>query len=64
MFLSRAGNVIIGSCNEYTGQPDTEMEPRMLGLAMVPGKHIDKIWIDLTTVRANSPSHTSPVEDE
>ena len=58
--LFRAGNVIIGSCNEYT---ESSLEPRMLGLAMVPGKHIDKIWIDLSSLRPNSPSQSTPVED-
>ena len=57
----RAGNVIIGSCNEYTGDPDDDihhdMEPRLLGLAMVPGHHITKMWVDTNTetIRANSP---------
>jgi len=58
----RAGNVIIGSCNEYTTDPDAEdacEEPRVLGLAMVPGQHICQIFIDDTT---SSTRHTaSPV---
>merc|ERR1711953_985720 len=57
----KAGNVIIGSCNEYT---ESSSEPRMLGLAMVPGKHIDKIWIDLSSLRPNSPGQATPAEDE
>ena len=55
----RAGNVIIGSCNEYTCDPDAPggeaEEPRILGLAMVPGHHIGRIWVDDTTVRNSSP---------
>ncbi len=50
VYCYRAGNVIIGSCNEYTRDPDTEndldMEPRLLGLAMVPGHHIARMWVD------------------
>ena len=62
MFIvCRAGNVIIGSCNEYMSDPDAEggkpEEPRILGLAMVPGHHIGKIWVDETTARTNSPCH-------
>merc|ERR1719315_317254 len=58
----RAGNVIVGSCNEYTSDPDAvsgavEEPPRILGLAMVPGHHIAKIWVDTdnTVKRPNSP---------
>ena len=51
----RAGNVIIGSCNEYTSDPDAPggeaEEPRILGLAMVPGHHIGRILVDDTAVR-------------
>lgn len=62
VFNARAGNVIIGSCNEYTGDPDIEddldMEPRLLGLAMVPGHHIAKMWVDNVKepVRPTSPA--------
>ena len=61
-FYFRAGNVIIGSCNEFTADPDEEINfdlvPRLLGLAMVPGHHITKMWVDLNdnVVRANSPA--------
>ena len=71
MINYRAGNVIIGSCNEYTGDPDKDPEcdlvPRLLGLAMVPGHHISKMWVDLNndTIRANSPlQETDDVEIE
>ena len=66
VYCYRAGNVIIGSCNEYTGDPDTEddldMEPRLLGLAMVPGHHIARMWVDNVKepVRPTSPA----AEDE
>ena len=30
-------------------------EPRVLGLAMVPGHHTGKIWVDDTSVRNTSP---------
>ena len=61
----RAGNVIIGSCNEYTSDPDADgqaEDPRILGLAMVPGHHIAKIWVDDTTVRTNSPCNVDSDE--
>ena len=65
----RAGNVIIGSCNEFTSDPDTEpdadMEPRLLGLAMVPGHHIKTMWVDnnMSPARANSPLEHEDTED-
>ncbi len=43
-------NVILGSCQEYLKLPeenDIAEEPRMLGLAMIPGHHIVKIEIDV-----------------
>jgi len=64
----RAGNVIIGSCNEYTSDPDKEdiehsAEARILGLAMVPGHHVTKLWVDLNNSginrRTNSPQGDS-----
>lgn len=41
-------NVILGSCEEYLKPPDTEKkeEPRILGLAMIPGHHIVSIHVD------------------
>ncbi|XP_063965134.1 N-alpha-acetyltransferase 38, NatC auxiliary subunit-like [Lytechinus pictus] len=41
-------NVILGSCEEYVNPPDSpdKEEPRVLGLAMVPGQHIVSIEID------------------
>jgi len=41
-------NVILGSCQEYLHQPGSgqKEEPRVLGLAMVPGHHILTIEID------------------
>ncbi|KAF5302373.1 hypothetical protein FQA39_LY10412 [Lamprigera yunnana] len=51
----RDANIILGSCSEYLPddlnleQPSTSNsveEPRMLGLVMVPGKHIVSICID------------------
>jgi hypothetical protein len=39
--------VIIGSCNEYTTDPDQSGEEgRVLGLAMVPGRHVTRVWVD------------------
>ncbi|XP_077867577.1 N-alpha-acetyltransferase 38-B, NatC auxiliary subunit-like [Saccoglossus kowalevskii] len=44
-------NVILGSCEEYVNPPDTteKEEPRVLGLAMVPGQHIVTIEVDMYT---------------
>ncbi|ESN96169.1 hypothetical protein HELRODRAFT_68492, partial [Helobdella robusta] len=42
-------NVILGSCLEYLKPPDgceEEEEPRILGLAMIPGHHIVSISLD------------------
>ncbi|XP_038077553.1 N-alpha-acetyltransferase 38, NatC auxiliary subunit-like [Patiria miniata] len=41
-------NVILGSCEEYLTATDAgqKEEPRVLGLAMVPGQHIVSIEID------------------
>lgn len=39
----REANVILGSCSEYLPEEEetgSKEEPRMLGLVMVPGKHI------------------------
>lgn len=51
-------NVILGTCAEYLSEENSG-EPRMLGLAMVPGRHIVSIHIDeITSAPApkNSPS--------
>ena len=50
IWIIRAGNVIIGSCNEFPSDPDApggEAEEPILGL----GHHIDMFWVDDTTVR-------------
>ncbi|XP_071943933.1 N-alpha-acetyltransferase 38, NatC auxiliary subunit-like [Antedon mediterranea] len=41
-------NVILGTCEEYVGVYDenSKEEPRTLGLAMIPGRHIVSIEID------------------
>ena len=43
-------NVIMGSCTESMGSEEEEdkdnADPRVLGLAMVPGKHIVSIHVD------------------
>ncbi|XP_065646242.1 N-alpha-acetyltransferase 38, NatC auxiliary subunit isoform X2 [Hydra vulgaris] len=45
-------NIILGSCQEFSGEQiegeqKTE-EPRILGLAMVPGRHVKTMHIDMT----------------
>ncbi|XP_065564735.1 N-alpha-acetyltransferase 38, NatC auxiliary subunit-like [Artemia franciscana] len=43
----KESNVILGSCMEYRpGDENLDEEPRSLGLAMVPGKHIVKMMSD------------------
>ncbi|GFO22011.1 tigger transposable element-derived protein 6-like protein [Plakobranchus ocellatus] len=44
-------NIIVGSCEEYLRPPDSQPreDPRILGLAMIPGKHIVSIEIDDTS---------------
>ncbi|CAB3982618.1 Hypothetical predicted protein [Paramuricea clavata] len=40
-------NIILGSCQEFVYGEDYENEePRILGLAMIPGKHIVSLEID------------------
>ncbi|XP_050344587.1 N-alpha-acetyltransferase 38, NatC auxiliary subunit [Nymphalis io] len=46
----RDANIILGACSEYLKGVDGETEePRVLGLVMVPGRHIVSIQIDDTT---------------
>lgn len=42
-------NIILGSAQEYLHYTGTkcEEEPRMLGLAMVPGRHIQSLYVDI-----------------
>jgi len=72
----REQNVILGSCQEYIGNNDSgEIEdPRLLGLAMVPGRHIQSMYIDmdrhlLEELRqlkndANTPAEVTPTFDD
>lgn len=50
----RDANVILGSCSEYLKEEDclTE-EPRILGLVMVPGRHIVSIHRDSVGLMQN-----------
>merc|ERR1712002_59776 len=43
-------NVILGSCQEYLNvlEDEGKEEPRILGLAMIPGHHIVSVEIDDT----------------
>lgn len=44
----RECNIILGSCQEFLHYPEEEgkEEPRMLGLALIPGRHVVCICID------------------
>lgn len=50
IFLCTDGdcNIIMGSCEEYLKPADSvpKEDPRILGLAMIPGKHVVSIEID------------------
>jgi small nuclear ribonucleoprotein (snRNP)-like protein len=52
----REQNLILGNCNEYIGSPSEQEEFRVLGLALVPGQHIQSIYID---ENCSSTSHHS-----
>ncbi|CAL1539958.1 unnamed protein product [Lymnaea stagnalis] len=45
-------NIIMGSCEEYLKSPDLDPreDPRILGLAMIPGKHVVTIEIDESVI--------------
>ncbi|ENN72979.1 hypothetical protein HUJ04_005417 [Dendroctonus ponderosae] len=45
----RDANIILGSCSEYlpTDPSESNEDPRMLGLVMIPGKHIVSVQIDM-----------------
>ncbi|XP_032092525.1 LOW QUALITY PROTEIN: N-alpha-acetyltransferase 38, NatC auxiliary subunit, partial [Thamnophis elegans] len=48
------GNVILGSAQEYCPPSDSFSagEPRVLGLAMVPGHHIISIEVELESLNS------------
>jgi len=54
----RDRNLILGNCNEYIGSPSEQEEFRVLGLALIPGQHIQSIYIDEST--SSSSSHSNP----
>lgn len=62
----RDRNIILGSCSEYlppkndanTNEPPEE--PRVLGLVMIPGKHIVSIHVD----QLGTNTLTLPLPDE
>ena len=67
----RDANIILGSCSEYLPEeevsdelPSESEEPRMLGLVMVPGKHIVNISIDQNkTLNRDCESNLSLLQD-
>ena len=61
-------NVILGTCDEYLSEESVETtqlgERRMLGLAMVPGRHIVSIHVDDATNKGGTtvaPPRNSPM---
>jgi len=46
----RDANLILGSCREYLGSEEQsatqDREPRVLGLVMIPGRHIVSVHLD------------------
>jgi N-alpha-acetyltransferase 38, NatC auxiliary subunit len=55
----RDQNLILGSCNEYIGSPSDKEEFRVLGLALVPGQHIQSIHIDENSSSEAYSSHST-----
>ncbi|CAF1529596.1 unnamed protein product [Adineta steineri] len=58
----RDQNLILGNCNEYIGSPSEQEEFRVLGLALIPGQHIQSIYIEegpSSIFSHSNPSHTS-----
>lgn len=70
----RDANVILGSCSEYLPENEERIgkaneEPRMLGLVMVPGKHIVSVAVDKFESQKESTSRnegvmTTPLPEE
>ena len=58
-------NVILGTCDEYLSEESVENsqlgERRMLGLAMIPGRHIVSIDVDDILTSASAP-RSSPMQ--
>ncbi len=71
MCTDKDSNVILGSCAEYlsleasnkigstVGDSGSDGEPRILGLAMVPGRHIVSINVDDATINTTTPAPSS-----
>jgi small nuclear ribonucleoprotein (snRNP)-like protein len=55
----RDQNLILGNCNEYIGSPSEQEEFRVLGLALIPGQHIQSIYIDETSSSISHQLHSS-----
>ena len=62
----KGANVILGTCDEYLNEEclinsqQLDEGPRMLGLAMVPGRHIVSIDVDDSDSSTSAP-RTSPM---
>lgn len=60
----RDANVILGSCEEYLSADDMNSgEPRVLGLVMIPGKHIVSIHLDQLKQQSFVVDNSSNSED-
>lgn len=67
----RDANVILGSCSEYLPEEEnnssentSKEEPRVLGLVMVPGKHIVNISIDSNEYNNSENDMTIPLSED
>lgn len=67
----RDANVILGSCSEYLPEEENDStdnasreEPRVLGLVMVPGKHIVNISIDSSEYNNSENDMTVPLSED
>lgn len=59
--VDRDCNIIVGNCSEYLNEADLELwaDARILGLALVPGRHIVRICEDASRVDETFPRNVS-----
>lgn len=60
----RDQNLILGNCNEYIGSPNEQEEFRVLGLALIPGQHIQSIYIDETSTTTIRQENQQMIDDD
>lgn len=60
----RDQNLILGNCNEYIGSPNEQEEFRVLGLALIPGQHIQSIYIDENSSSSIRQTNEQMIDDD